>query len=76
MSYLPDGLIFEYDLDRKGIHITCTQSELVKCRHCKHAQSTYMFADDNPYRFPLKCEITNAFVREEHFCASADKISD
>ena len=36
MAKLPDGLIFEYELDHKGINITCTERELVMCRNCKH----------------------------------------
>lgn len=36
MAQLPDGLIFEYELDHKEISITATQRELVKCKHCKN----------------------------------------
>lgn len=36
MAQLPDGLIFEYELDHKGINLTCTQRELVKCKHCEY----------------------------------------
>ena len=69
---MPDGLIFEYEVDRKGVSITCTQRELVKCRHCKYAQLTPVLTgkDDNMFNYPLQCRLVNAYVDFNHYCAS------
>lgn len=33
---LPDGMVFMYYPDRKGIKINIEYVELIKCKHCKH----------------------------------------
>ena len=33
---LPDGWVFEVELDMKGMEIRVKDRELVKCRNCKH----------------------------------------
>ena len=77
MAKLPDGLIFEFELDHKGINLTCTQRELVKCGHCKHLseRGTYIKNYDEYTEYHL-CNLTRCNVTYDHFCAEGKRISD
>ena len=37
MAQLPDGMIFEFNLDRKGVKLDVIKRDLVYCKHCKNA---------------------------------------
>ena len=40
MAQLPDGLIFEYEVDHENIKIDVIQRELVKCKQCVNATAS------------------------------------
>lgn len=52
---LPDGYVFIFDADRKGVNINVTQIELVRCKHCMHcfemeiAGTNSLVCKQNPY---------------------------
>lgn len=72
MAQLPDGLIFEYEIDHKGVNLTAIQRELIKCKHCAYA-ALKMNVD---YKPTLYCKMYNDYIVEEHFCAYAEKIEN
>lgn len=75
MAQLPDGLIFEYKVDRKGIEIICTQSELIKCKHCMNIDELSAEERKNHYLARYKCTLTGAIVNEDDFCSRAETIT-
>lgn len=48
MSKLPDGMVFTYALDRKGVALGIQQKELVMCRNCKYWWSPEATAHQTP----------------------------
>ena len=75
MSRLPDGLIFEYEVDRKGIEIICTQSELIKCKHCLNFDEIPAKDSHKYYTSRYRCTRTGAIVNEDDFCSRAEVIT-
>lgn len=59
---LPDGMVFMYYPDRKGIKINIESVELIKCKHCNHY-------DDGLCRRWIYAHVTN----EDSFCSGAER---
>lgn len=76
MANLPDGLIFEFDVDYKGIQINVVKRDLVYCKHCKYAKE---YIDNDTCKCSsLRCEYgnTNINVADRHFCSVGEIIEN
>lgn len=67
MAKLPDGLIFEYELDPKGTKVTCTQRELVTCKHCIYSEQRH----NDTGEVIRVCRMYDWVVEDTHFCGYA-----
>ena len=79
MAQLPDGMIFEFAVDRKGLNIDVEKRDLVYCKHCKYSKE--YIDDDTSRRTSLRCEYAhlNLNVADKHFCSAGvirEEVSD
>lgn len=76
MSTLPDGLIFEFAVDRKGLNIDVARRDLVRCKNCKYAQPCLNWKGDvNPDK--VSCDHNRRMTYKlNDFCSYGERKED
>lgn len=74
MAHIPDGMVYEFELQDDGENVTVHESELVCCLHCVYAVP-YEGADpSNPDALTCKYAFGNNVVTPSFFCKAGERV--